>query len=86
MNFKPKFEEKDFSFASKFETTINDAKEEQTKTLDVTENGSYNILPDDGKVLSVASVNVNIPTKKEQEKTVEITENGIHTVTPIVGL
>lgn len=60
-------------------------KEEQTKALDVSENGSYNIFPDEGKVLSAASVNVNIPPKEEQEKTVEITANGTVEVVPDEG-
>ena len=36
------------------------AKEEQTKSLDVTKNGNYNILPDSGKVLSKATVKVDV--------------------------
>ena len=60
-------------------------KEEQTKALDVSENGSYNIFPDEGKVLSAAYVNVNIPPKEEQEKTVEITANGTVEVVPDEG-
>ena len=60
-------------------------KEEQTKALDVSENGSYNIFPDEGKVLSAASVNVNIPPKEEQEKTVDITANGTVEVVPDEG-
>lgn len=52
--------------------TINDlpeagsapnAKEEQMKSLDVTKNGNYNILPDSGKVLSKATVNVAVPER-----------------------
>ena len=39
------------------------AKEEQEKSLDVTENGNYDILPDSGKVLSKATVNVNVPER-----------------------
>ena len=39
------------------------AKEEQTKSLDVTKNGNYNILPDSGKVLSKATVNVAVPER-----------------------
>lgn len=36
-------------------------KEEQEKTLEVTENGSYEVFPDEGKVLSKVTANVNIP-------------------------
>ena len=39
------------------------AKEEQEKSLEVTENGNYNILPDSGKVLSKATVNVAVPER-----------------------
>lgn len=42
------------------------AKEEQTKSLDVTENGSYDILPDSGKVLSKATVNVAVPERYDE--------------------
>ena len=62
------------------------AKPEQTKTIEVTENGDYKILPDSGKVLSSATAKVNVPERYEegfqagvdsvklQEKTA--TENG----------
>lgn len=59
------------------EGKANGSKEEQEKSLDVIENGSYTLFPDEGKALSSATVNVNIPPKEEQEKTVEITKNGI---------
>ena len=61
------------------------SKEEQEKALDIIENGSYNILPDEGKVLSSASVNVNIPPKEEQEKILEVTKNGSYEVLPDEG-
>lgn len=60
------------------------AKEEQEKSLDVTENGNYDIFPDSGKVLSKASVKVNVPIPEGYVKpngTKEITENGTHDVT-----
>lgn len=60
--------------------SIESSKEEQTKSIDVTANGSYDILPDSGKVLSKASVNVNVPSKPEQEKTLNVTENGTYTI------
>lgn len=35
-------------------------KEEQSKSLSITENGDYDIVPDAGKTLSKVSVNVNV--------------------------
>lgn len=57
-------------------------KEEQTKTLNVAQNGFYEVLPDKEKVLSSAKINVNVPPKEEQEKVVDITENGTTEVLP----
>lgn len=42
------------------------AKEEQEKSLEVTENGNYNILPDSGKVLSKATVKVAVPERYDE--------------------
>lgn len=42
------------------------AKEEQEKTLNVTENGSYEITPDEGKVFSKATVNVEVPERYDE--------------------
>ena len=39
------------------------AKPEQTKTIEVTENGTYKITPDSGKVLSSATAKVNVPER-----------------------
>lgn len=62
------------------------AKPEQTKTIEITQNGDYKITPDSGKVLSSATAKVNVPERYEegfqagvdsvklQEKTA--TENG----------
>lgn len=36
-------------------------KEEQEKSLDITENGTFEILPDENKVLSKVTANVSIP-------------------------
>ena len=36
------------------------AKEEQEKTVDITENGTTEVLPDEGKALSKVTVNVNV--------------------------
>lgn len=57
-------------------------KEEQIKTLNVDENGFYEVLPDNEKVLSSAKINVNVPPKEEQEKVVDIIENGTVEVLP----
>lgn len=37
-------------------------KEEQEKTIEITKNGTTEILPDDGKVLSKVSVEVDVPS------------------------
>ena len=60
-------------------------KKEQTKILNVVENGFYEVLPDNEKVLSSAKINVNVPPKEEQEKVVDITENGTTEVVPDDG-
>lgn len=38
----------------------NPAKEEQEKTVDITENGTTEVLPDEGKTLSKVTVNINV--------------------------
>lgn len=61
-------------------------KEEQEKSIDITENGETVITPDDeNTTLSKVTVNVDVPTKEEQEKVVDITENGTTVVTPDEG-
>lgn len=42
------------------------AKEEQEKSLTVNENGSYEILPDEGKAISKATVNVAVPERYDE--------------------
>ena len=59
--------------------------EVQSKSVTITENGTTEITPDDGYVLSSVNVDVNVPTKPEQVKSVAITENGTTTVTPDDG-
>ena len=58
--------------------TLKYRMRKEEKTIDVTQNGTYEILPTSGKsyILSKATVNVNVPEKTflTQEKTV--TENG----------
>lgn len=59
-------------------------KEEQEKTVDITENGTTEVTPDEGKVLSKVNVNVDVPIPDGYIKpsgTKEITENGTHDVT-----
>ena len=59
--------------------------EVQSKSVTITENGTTEITPDDGYVLSSVNVDVNVPSKPEQSKSVSITENGTTTVTPDNG-
>lgn len=40
---------------------VDNAKEEQEKTVDITENGTTEVLPDENKVLSKVTVNVDVP-------------------------
>jgi hypothetical protein len=40
---------------------VDNAKEEQEKTIDITENGTTEVLPDEGSVLSKVTVNVEVP-------------------------
>ncbi len=58
-------------------------KEEQIKTVDITENGTFEVMPDEGKVLSSATISVNVPVPDGYivpNGTKEITENGTHDV------
>lgn len=60
----------------------------QEKTLEITENGTFEIKPDLNKILKKATVNVQVnsePSKPEQEKSITITENGTHRVDPDEG-
>ena len=57
----------------------------QEKSVTITENGTTEITPDDGYVLSSVNVDVNVPSKPEQEKSVTITENGTVEITPDEG-
>lgn len=62
-------------------------KEEQEKSIDITENGETVVTPDDeNTTLSKVIVNVDVPIKDEQEKVVDITENGTTEVTPDEGM
>jgi hypothetical protein len=55
----------------------------QEKTIDITENGAVEVVPDDGFALSKVTANVNVPIPDGYIKpsgTKEITENGTHDV------
>lgn len=66
--------------------TVNklpNSKEEQEKSINITENGETVITPDDeNTTLSMVTVNVEVPMKDEQSKTIDITENGTTEVIP----
>lgn len=54
-----------FGLASGGVVEVDNAKEEQEKTIDITENGTTEVLPDENKVLSKVTVNANIPDTGE---------------------
>lgn len=60
-------------------------KEEQSKSLSVTENQILNVYPDTGKVLNEVVVNVGVPPTPTEEKTININENGSTVVIPTAG-
>lgn len=60
-------------------------KEEQSKSLSVTENQILNVYPDEGKVLNEVVVDVAVPPTPTEEKTININENGSTVVTPTAG-
>ena len=63
------------------------AKPEQSKTVNITANGTQTVTPDSGKVLSSVVINTNVPTPavQTQEKSVTISQNGASEVTPDTG-
>ena len=63
------------------------AKPEQSKTINITANGTQTVTPDSGKVLSSVVINTNVPAPavQTQEKSVTITQNGASEVTPDTG-
>ena len=63
------------------------AKPEQSKTVNITANGTQTVMPDSGKVLSSVVINTNVPapTVETQEKSISITQNGASEVTPDTG-
>lgn len=59
--------------------------ESQEKTLDITANGTYTAEPDNGKMLTKVTANVNVPSKPEQVKSATFTSNGTYTISPDSG-
>ena len=57
---------------------ISTSKEEQEKTVTITENGAITIEPDSGKALSKVTVTTNVPANVA---TKTITENGTYNAT-----
>lgn len=58
-------------------------KEEQEKSVTYTENGEYEVTPEEGKTLSSVSISVDVPTPTPNLQPKTVTENG--TVTPDTG-
>ena len=61
----------------------------QEKTVDITENGTHAVIPDDGYALSKVTANVNVPIPDgyiQPSGTLEVTENGPHDVTEYVSV
>lgn len=65
--------------------SISGGKEEQSKSVTITENGTQTVTPDENKTLSSVEITTNVPLKEEQAKSVTITQNGSSTVTPDEG-
>ena len=57
----------------------------QEKSVNIIENGTTSVLPDEGYSLSKVDVNVNVPPTPTQEKSVNITENGTISIEPDLG-
>ena len=68
----------------------DDAKEEQEKTIDITENGTTEVLPDEGKVLSRVIVNADVQSGGEEAVGFIYSdftgENGLPKVVDVRGL
>lgn len=62
---------------SKVDVNVPERKEEQTKALSVTENGSYSVLPDENKVLSGVEVEVDVIDNRVTEIETAIDESGV---------
>lgn len=57
--------------------------EKQKKSVEYTENGSYEVAPDIGHLLD--GVTVNVATPEAQEKSLDVTADGSYTVLPDEG-
>ena len=57
----------------------------QSKEVTITENGTTEITPDEGYLLTGVTVEAAVPGKPEQTKAVTIRENGVTEVTPDAG-
>lgn len=57
-------------------------KEEQSKSVTYTSNGSYSVGADNDKVLSGVTVNVNVPIKQEESRYITYENNGTYTISP----
>lgn len=66
--------------------TLEAKKEEQTKTVTINSNGSQDVTPDAGKVLSKVTITTNVPATPVEEETVELAlAAGDQIVTPSAG-
>ena len=59
------------------------AKEEQEKSVTITENGTTSVVPDEEKALSKVDITVAVPL--EDNKTATLTSNGEHEILPTDG-
>ena len=57
----------------------------QSKEVTITENGTTEITPDEGYLLTGVTVEAAVPGKPEQTKAVSIRQNGVTEVTPDAG-
>lgn len=57
----------------------------QSKEVTITENGTTEITPDEGYILTGVTVDTSVSGKPEQTKAVTIRENGVTEVTPDAG-
>ena len=66
--------------------SISTGKQEQAKTVTITENGIQKALPDENKVLTEVTIVTNVPATPTQEKTVDLAmASGDQTITPTSG-
>ena len=58
----------------------------QEKVVDITENGTVEVIPDEGKLLRKVTAKIDTPVPKaEQEKVVQINGNGTIDILPDTG-